>query len=256
LNNRIFHIIFIILILLWIRVDRFLHIGANAYGWILLLYLSVLFCGTYFIRMGFFMKSVCSVKTDERIIALTFDDGPDPARTKRILDILKDNEVEAAFFCIGHNIPGNEQILKRIIEEGHMIGNHSYSHDRLFDLFSPDKMLSDIRKMSRICSEVTGLSPRFFRPPFGVTNPHLKRAVMRAGFISIGWSIRSYDTVIKKADRLQNKLLRTLKPGAIVLLHDTSDSSLQMLPALLNNIRRMGYRMVRLDKMINLNPYD
>jgi len=172
-----------------------------------------------------------------------------------MLDILKDNNVEAAFFCIGKNMPDNEDILKRIINEGHIIGNHSNTHNSLFDLYSPKKMLNELELTSQTCQEITGLYPRFFRPPYGVTNPNLKKAVLQGGFISIGWSIRSYDTVIGNEERLLTRILARLKPGAILLLHDTSDSTLKILPRLLKEIRNRGYKMSRLDKMINLNPY-
>ena len=111
-------------------------------------------------------------------------------------------------------------------------------------------------EMNQLVKDITGLSPRFFRPPYGVTNPNLKKAVMMGGFISIGWSIRSYDTVIKNQHRLLNKIISALKPGAILLLHDSSETTVTILPELLKAIRQQGYQIVRLDKMVNLNPYD
>ncbi len=153
-------------------------------------------------------------------------------------------------------MPDNEGILKRIINEGHIIGNHSNSHNSLFDLYSSKKMLNELELASQTCQDITGYYPRFFRPPYGVTNPNLKKAVLKGGFISIGWSIRSYDTVIGNEERLQTRILDRLKPGAILLLHDSSESTLKILPRLLKEIRNKGYKMIRLDKMINLNPYD
>jgi peptidoglycan/xylan/chitin deacetylase (PgdA/CDA1 family) len=256
LNSRIFNIFTIIVILVWIWADRYFQMAAPFYGWLLLIYITVLFCGSYFIQWGFFLKSICSANTREKIIALSFDDGPAETKTACILDILKENNVEAAFFCIGKNLAGKEELLRRMMWEGHIIGNHGYSHHPFFDLFSSRKMLHDIQWMSRTCLDMTGHSPRFFRPPFGVTNPNLKKAVLRGGFISIGWSIRSYDTVIRNEERLLNKILMALKPGAILLMHDTSEITVQILPRLLKGIRDKGYRLGRLDKMINLNPYD
>jgi peptidoglycan-N-acetylglucosamine deacetylase len=256
LKNRIFNIFYIVLILVWIWADRHLQMGTFMYGWLLLIYVSVLFCGSYFIRMEFFMKSVCSIKTNEKIISLSFDDGPSGSGTTRILDILKENNVEAAFFCIGINMPENEDIMKRITSEGHIIGNHSNYHKPLFDLQSSGKMLNELELASQTCKVITGFYPRFFRPPYGVTNPNLKKAVLKGGFISIGWSIRSYDTVIGNEERLLSRIISRLKPGAILLLHDTSESTQKILPRLLKEIRSKGFRMIRLDKMINLNPYD
>lgn len=256
MNNRIFNIFSIVLIVALIWADRHFQIAAPVYGWLLLIYMSVLFCGSYFIQWGFFLKSICSANTTEKIVALSFDDGPDGAKTARILDILKENNVEAAFFCIGKKMTDHVDLVKRISQEGHIIGNHGYSHHPLFDLFSTGKMLQDMRRMSSISKNIIGRSPRFFRPPYGVTNPNLKKAVLLGGFISIGWSIRSYDTVIRNEGHLLNKILKALKPGAILLLHDTSDATVQILPQLLQGIRDKGYNMRRLDKMINLNPYE
>ncbi len=255
MNYRFFNIIFLALVILWIGADRYLKIGSPAYGWLLLIYVAVLFCGSYFIQWGFFLKSISSVKTKENWIALTFDDGPTPVKTERILDILKQNHTEAVFFCIGKNIKGNEMLLNRMVHEGHIIGNHSFSHHNLFDLSSSQKMLDELLAMSLSVKTITGFSPRYFRPPYGVTNPNLRTAVLRGGFISIGWSIRSYDTVIRNKKRLLAKILGSLKPGAILLLHDSSEITLAILPQLLAGIEQAGYKTVRLDKMINLNPY-
>ena len=256
MNSRLFNILSIILILVWIWADKYLKIGAPTYGWLLLIYVFVLFCGSYFIRLGFFLKSVNSAKTNEKWIAISFDDGPAGSNTNHILDILKENQVEAVFFCIGKNIAGNEELVKRMIREGHIIGNHSFSHHHFFDFFSSGKMLGELMQMNQSVKNITGQSPRFFRPPFGVTNPNLKKAIMRGGFISIGWSIRSYDTVIKNPARLLSKILKSMKPGGILLLHDTSETTIEILPTLLKGISDKGYQVKRLDKMINLNPYD
>ena len=255
MNNRIFHILYILFILAWIGLDVKMHIGNSSYGWLLLIYLCVLFCGTYFIQWGFFLKSICSGQTKEKCIALSFDDGPAGDKTDRILDLLQENRIQATFFCIGKNISGHETQLQRIMQEGHLIGNHSFTHDRLFDLFGAAKMLKELQATSQACLDITGYSPRFFRPPYGVTNPNLKKAIHQGGFISIGWSIRSFDTVIRNEDHLTEKILRALKPGAILLLHDTQETTVKVLPRLLKGIRDKGYRIERLDKLINLNPY-
>jgi peptidoglycan-N-acetylglucosamine deacetylase len=256
LKNRIFNIVSIILILLWILADRHFQFGAPVYEGLLIVYVSVLFCGAYFIQWNFFLPSIHSAKTHEKQVSITFDDGPDPEKTSAILDVLKEHHTETAFFCIGKKMVGNDRLLVRIVKEGHMIGNHSYSHHAVFDLFSARKMAQELRETSEICRQMTGLTPRFFRPPYGVTNPNLKKAVLQGGFISIGWSIRSFDTVIKEKEKLLRKILKALKPGAIILLHDTPDITLAILPDLLHSIREKGYTVVRLDKMLNLNPYD
>jgi peptidoglycan/xylan/chitin deacetylase (PgdA/CDA1 family) len=255
LNYRNVNIFFILFILAWLFLDNQYHYSPAAYGWILLAYVSILFCGCYFIQLGYFFKSVCSGDGGKKEIALSFDDGPDPSFTPAILDLLKAEGVETIFFCIGKKIPGREGILQRIIEEGHLIGNHSYSHHHLFDLFSADKMQDDLQQMNDITKAVTGLTPKFFRPPYGVTNPNLKKAVERGGYISIGWSVRSLDTVISDENRLLQKVLKRVKPGSILLFHDTSETTVKILQPLIGKLRENGYEIVRLDKLIKLEPY-
>lgn len=103
--------------------------------------------------------------------------------------------------------------------------------------------------------KVIGIEPRLFRPPYGVTNPNLKKAIQKGGYTPVGWSIRSMDTVIKDAGKLLEKVTGSLKPGAVVLFHDTSKSTLDMLPAFIEQVKQKGYSIIRLDKMLNLEPY-
>lgn len=255
LNFRNVNILFILFILIWVLLDWHYSLSPSAYGWILLVYVSVLFCGSYFIRLGFFFKSVCSAGNQVKEIALSFDDGPAASFTPDILDLLKEKKIKTAFFCIGKKIPGNENILRRIVEEGHIIGNHSYSHHPLFDLFGSEKMVVELQKMNETVRAITGLTPKFFRPPYGVTNPNLKKAIERGGFISIGWNVRSLDTVIRDETRLTQKVLRSVNPGSIILFHDTSPATVKILGDLIDQVRQKGYRIERLDKMLKLKPY-
>jgi len=255
LNYRNINIFFILFIVAWFFLDNRYHYSPAAYGWILLAYVTILFCGSYFIQLGFFFKSVCSGDGGKKEIALSFDDGPDPAFTPVILDLLKAEGVETIFFCIGKKIPDNEGILQRIIAEGHLIGNHSYSHHHLFDLFSPEKMHDDLQEMNAITKALTGLTPKFFRPPYGVTNPNLKKAVEQGNYTSIGWNLRSLDTVIRDENRLLQKVLKRVKPGSILLFHDTSETTVKILRHLIRELRENGYAIVRLDKLIKLEPY-
>jgi peptidoglycan-N-acetylglucosamine deacetylase len=218
-------------------------------------YLLVLIAGSYFIRAGFFLKSVCRGSTSQPEIAISFDDGPSSAFSNTVLDILKKNEVPAAFFCIGKHVAGNEVILKRIDEEGHLIGNHSFSHHFFFDLFSSKKMLEDMRSMDQLVKTVTGRRPRLFRPPYGVTNPNLAKAVRNGGYTSVGWTVRSLDTVKKDPARLLQNLLHSLAPGRIILFHDTSETTAGMLESFIEQVKSKGYGFSRLDKMCKLEPY-
>ena len=217
-------------------------------------YLSVLFYGCYYIASSFFIRVICSADTRQKVVAISFDDGP-CENTIEILRILKDQGVEAAFFCIGNNIKGNEAVLKRIDHEGHIIGNHSYSHHFWFDMFSSKKMLADMQLMDKEAETIIGKKPGLFRPPYGVTNPNLKTAIIKGNYIPVGWSIRTMDTVINDPKLLLTKSVSKIKPGAVFLFHDSGKATIAILPAFIQQVKLNGYKIVRPDKMLNLQPY-
>ena len=116
-------------------------------------------------------------------------------------------------------------------------------------------MYEDLRRMDSITKETTGLTLRLFRPPYGVTNPNLKNAISRGGYIPVGWSIRSMDTVIRDEKKLLRHVTKAIKPGAIILFHDTSRTTVAILPGFINYVKALGYEIIRLDKMLNLEAY-
>lgn len=255
LNLRNTNIVFGLLALLLIGYDISKGISAWIYLLFLFIYSLILFWGSYEVSSGFYMPVVCKSDTTEKIIAISFDDGPLPAYTPRVLEILKEQKVPAAFFCIGKHIQLHPQLALQIIADGHIIGNHSFSHDKWFDLFSSKKMRADLATMDSGLAAIVGKKPRLFRPPYGVTNPNLHKAVQSAGYSAIGWNIRSFDTVIKDEQKLLKKVTGLLKPGSIILFHDTAKVTPGMLPAFISIARQMGYEFVRVDKLLNLEPY-
>ena len=231
-----------------------------AYFWPVLIILfllagAVLFYGSYDINSGFYVKAVSSADTSLKQVAISFDDGPLPSFTTQVLRILKEKNVPATFFCIGKNAVQHPQLLRELHEQGHIIGNHSYSHGKLFDLLSAEKMYTDLQQMNTIVRQEIGIIPALFRPPYGVTNPNLAGAIKRSGFTTVGWSIRSLDTVTGSPDKLMQRVLKQIKPGAVILLHDTCAVTAQVLPALIDALRLKGYDIVPLHKMLNVQPY-
>jgi len=255
LNFRNINVLFTILTLLSVVAQILLGVPAYVYIILIAVYLLVLFYGCYYVGSNFFLPVICSAKTNKKVISLSFDDGPVAGNTLRILQILKDNNAEAAFFCIGRHITKNQAIFKQVYDEGHLIGNHTFSHHFWFDMFSAGKMLADMHMMDKEVNNIIGKTPRLFRPPYGVTNPNLRKAIVRGNYTPVGWSMRSMDTVIKDEKRLLNKVTGKIKPGAIFLFHDTSDATVAVLPAVINQIQAKGYTIVRLDKMLNLQAY-
>ena len=248
--------IFFGLILLVLAVsDYFYNIHWLAYLLIVFLYSLVLFYGCSFINSNFFLPVICDANSREKEIAISFDDGPVENYTPQILQVLKEHDVKAAFFCIGNRIKPQSGIFKVLHDEGHIIGNHSYSHHFFFDLFSWGSMLSELQLTNRIIEEETGLRVKLFRPPYGVINPNLKKAIEKGKYTTVGWSVRSMDTKIKDKNMLLEKVNSSLKPGAVFLFHDTSATTLAILPSFIQGAKESGYKIVRLDKMLNVQAY-
>jgi peptidoglycan-N-acetylglucosamine deacetylase len=220
------------------------------------LYLGISVTMSFFIRSGYHMPAYCNADTSEKIVALTFDDGPDPQLTPAFLDVMKKLGIPAAFFCIGKNIVGNERILQRMHSEGHLIGTHSYFHSNWFDLFPPCRMRHEIENSTKAVFGVTGRRPLFFRPPYGVINPMLRRALHGSGLHVIGFSNRAWDTSSRNPEVILSRILKKISPGDIILLHDTIKENLGMIVQLKSELDRKGYRIVPLDELLNLPAYE
>jgi peptidoglycan/xylan/chitin deacetylase (PgdA/CDA1 family) len=255
LNLRSTNIVFILLLVALIGYNVYYSLPFYVYIIAAIVYSLILFWGSYYVGSNFYFDIICSAKTDKKQIAISFDDGPVDEFTPRILELLKEHNVPAAFFCIGKRVAENESLFKQVHEAGHIIGNHSYSHAMWFDLFSTKKMCEDLQMMDAAMQKVIGVKPKLFRPPYGVTNPNLRKAVMRGNYIPVGWNIRSFDTVITDEQKLLAKVTKALKPGAVVLFHDTGKAIPSILPAFINTAREKGYEIVRLDKLLKLEPY-
>ena len=203
------------------------------------LFAIIQFCGAYFIGLNFHLSSINSLNTLDKKVLLTFDDGPHP-NTIKVLEALKKHNVKATFFIIGKNIVGNERILQQIIADGHQIGNHSFSHHNWIDVWSTKKVTNDFVACQKLIQEYEPQS-KLFRPPYGVTNPNIARAVKSLQLKSVGWNVRSYDTSIKDVEKIKQRVLSQLKPGAIILLHDRLDFMPELLEELIPAIKEKGY---------------
>ncbi len=210
--------------------------------WIVLAFVAVIIVLAVFlvwscadIASGIWLKTVCRGLEDHAVLG--FDDGPDPDSTGRILDILARYEVKACFFVTGERARKYPGLIRRMVEEGHIVGNHTYHHSSIFPLAGVPCMVSELSACdSAIVAALDGSSVsqykvRYFRPPFGVTNPDVAKAVKRTGHIAVGWDVRSFDTVLIRDGIPENKageavrrcaerVLGKLTPESVVLLHD------------------------------------
>jgi peptidoglycan-N-acetylglucosamine deacetylase len=224
--------------------------------WIILpltvIYLLILVVGSVRISSGFYLQVLCKGTVKEKVVALTFDDGPDPVITPRVLEILEKHQIPATFFVIGRKAKNQEDLIRLIISKGHNIGNHSFSHHFLFDLFKRKNMEQDLVKAEMIIKDLSGKKPLLFRPPYGVTNPVLAKVVKRLGYQVIGWSIRSFDTTKKDAQKVTKRVIKGLHPGAVILMHDAQAVAPKALENIIIKAKEQGYRFVGLDEIFGI----
>jgi peptidoglycan/xylan/chitin deacetylase (PgdA/CDA1 family) len=255
LKFRTVNILFGVVLVILIIADRSFDIPSIWYWIVVALYLGIVTYGTAVLSAQFFLPVKYKGDKASNSVALTFDDGPIAGKTDEILRILHSHGVHAAFFCIGNRVESNPELMKRIFESGHLIGNHSYWHRATFDLQSGASIGKELVETDHAIFKTIGAKPAFFRPPYGVTNPMVAAAVKRGGYKTIGWSVRSFDTVIKDSKVLMERITRSLKGGDVILLHDYSNTTLEILPALLDHIKKVGLKIVRVDQLLNEKAY-
>lgn len=179
-------------------------------------------------------------------IALTFDDGPDAVWTEKLLDGLKERGVKVTFFVIGEKIEGNEELLKRMYEEGHLIGNHSYHHVELNRL-RESTVLEEIEKTNDLIYGATGYRPEFIRPPYGSWN---RKVDCPGEMISVYWTIDTLDWQTQDEDSVVDKILTQAKDGDIILLHDIFESSVDGALEAIDRLIEEGYELVTVDQLM------
>jgi peptidoglycan/xylan/chitin deacetylase (PgdA/CDA1 family) len=204
------------------------------------LFLIIQSLGAYFIQLNFHVTSINSLATTDKKVWLTFDDGPNNPTTTKVLEVLKKHDVKALFCVIGKNTVGNETMMQHIVNEGHQLANHSFSHAFWFDVWSTQKVMDDLEVCQHIIQRYQPQS-LLFRPPYGVTNPNIAKAIKKLNLQSIGWNVRSYDTSTNDVEKIKQRVLSQLKPGAIILLHDRLELMPQLLEELIPAIKERGY---------------
>ncbi len=205
---------------------------------------------------GFHHPVICRGFSQDREVAITFDDGPNPDATLQILDTLTKHDAPATFFCTGRALEQHESIGKQIVAMGHVLGNHSWSHAPWFDLLAPARIRDEMERTDRRILSITGKKPAMFRPPFGVVNPMMHRALQGSGRHVVCWDIRSLDTLTRSPQKITHRILSRLRPGSIILLHDHTRYVRECLGELLAGIGDAGFKIVPLEKIINVKPYE
>lgn len=211
---------------------------------------AVVVWGSFAIELGYFVNSITHKRTKIKEVALTFDDGPTEF-TPKFLDLLQKHQVKATFFCIGKQIEKYPETFQRIIAEGHTIGNHTLSHSNSTGFLSASKMMAEIENCDKVMKTMGNIETDLYRPPFGVTNPNIAKAIRRTNKISIGWNVRSLDTITDNEKKIYQRITKNLKKGNIILLHDTSEKTYRVLVDLLVFLEDKKYSTFTVDSITN-----
>lgn len=190
-------------------------------------------------------------------VALTFDDGPDIEVTSKILKILREEHVPATFFVTGRMVKEYPQMLKQIDEEGHVIGNHSWSHPQLTKL-SSEKIESELHRTNEIIEKVVGKKVLLFRPPYGATNSRVQQVIKKNGFLIINWSVDTNDWRGNSGSTIEKIVKQQVSPGGIILQHNAGNKlqgTIDALPKMISFLKSQGYQLVTVDQLLDSPPY-
>jgi peptidoglycan/xylan/chitin deacetylase (PgdA/CDA1 family) len=196
---------------------------------------------------------ICRGSPQRNCVALTFDDGPDSRSTPALLDLLREAGVQAAFFCVGKNVAANPELTARIAREGHLVENHSFAHSNHTNFFTTRRLRTELAAAQAAIEKATGKRPQLFRPPMGLSNPRVFRAAQLLDLKVIGWTGRGLDTKLTEPAQIVARLMKRVRPGAIMLLHDGNIPAERLIVTvrnLLDKLRDAGYEVVRLDRIL------
>ena len=188
-----------------------------------------------------------------RWVALTFDDGPTPGVTDKILEILKKEKIKATFFVIGRKVEENPGLLYQIAQDGHAIGNHTYSHPRT-GWINEKKLLIEIQRTSKLISSIAGVPVFLFRPPYGKIDPHKRKILEKQGYRVILWSNSADDCYrkgrgIRSPNSMTWRVVSRVRGGDIVLLHNNSKQIVEALPEMIKTLKSKGYVFVKVSEL-------
>lgn len=189
----------------------------------------------------------------QKVIALTFDDGPWPQSTPAVLDILKKNNIKATFFIVGQMLKEHPDMGKRIVTDGHVIANHTWHH--WYHYMNPQAAAFEIDNTSNLIYQVTGVRTSLFRPPGGIKTNGPYAYAKNQKYATIMWSSDSSDYARPSVPKLINNVMREARPGGIVLMHDgggNRSNTVAALPQIINNFRKQGYRFVTVPELLEM----
>ncbi len=224
----------------------------------LILFLCCCCIAPFLPQWGFFLPIISKGKGNTEGIALTFDDGPTPETTPKILELLYKHNIKATFFVIGKKAQKHPELIRDILAAGHTIGNHSWKHDSLLMVRNQQNLYADIHKTQQLLATY-GVRPLLFRPPVGITNPLLKTVLQKERLQTVTFSCRAFDRGNRKIGNLAERMLKRVKKGDILLLHDLAPQEesdiavlLEELSILFRSLKKRGLKIIPLEELLSM----
>ena len=216
---------------------------------------ALIYHATYAVRSQWLGPTDWRGNSQTFVVALTFDDGPSED-TERILDLLAAHDLRGTFFMVGRNVERFPQIARRVVAEGHEIGNHSYSHP-IFLYRTSRETRQQLERAQVLIAETVGVRPRWARPPCGVRTPAYFRTAQSLGLRTVQWDVAGFDWKKRSAERIAQDVLRGARPGSIILLHDGDSEgkrdrrdTVAALPMIIEGLRARGLRIAPLSQLL------
>jgi peptidoglycan/xylan/chitin deacetylase (PgdA/CDA1 family) len=196
--------------------------------------------------------SYSQVNITEKVLAMTFDDGPHPSLTPKLLDILKARNIKCTFFVIGKQVKMYPNIIRRMIAEGHEVANHTWTHASLTSR-SDDQIRSELKQSEDALVEVANYRPQLIRPPYGAINTRIKQLMYSEfGYPTIMWSVDPQDWRRPGVSVVTSRLVNGAHPGAIMLAHDIHPPTIEAMPAMFDQLLAKGYQFVTVSQLLNM----
>jgi peptidoglycan/xylan/chitin deacetylase (PgdA/CDA1 family) len=202
---------------------------------------------------GTFLRTVIGSRSGEQVVALTFDDGPDPGSTPAILRHLARFDARATFFLLGQNVSAHPGLARAIAEGGHAIGTHAFTHRNLAHC-DPLEVIRELRRCQRAIEDATGERPRIMRPPYGFQRARTFLMARALGLRVVHWSVSGEDWLGHPPEAVCERVLSAAAPGSVVLLHDGQPPTVAALPMILEGLSRRGHRFVTVPELLRLRP--
>jgi peptidoglycan-N-acetylglucosamine deacetylase len=245
LNNFALLITAVLFLFFWRQPGFWLSLGILA-----VVYFTLLTIGVFNLSLAFFAPAITRGESDT--IYLTYDDGPHPEYTLALLTLLASHNISASFFVIGRHAERHPELLHELNQNGHFIGNHSFTHHPLFQFWSAQKVTRDLDACRKLIAEVQHPARKAFRPPIGIMNPNIAKAALAHRYPIIGWNNRTLDTKITDLDRLWKRVKGNLEKGhTLILMHDNREIAIALTEKIISWGKEKGMKFATVETLLS-----